>query len=77
LRRLAAAAKHARAIGLEVAAGHGLTQANLSAVVRLPEIVELNIGHAVVADAIFAGLRETTKAYRAAIADALGARIAP
>jgi pyridoxine 5-phosphate synthase len=77
LRRLATAAKHARAIGLEVAAGHGLTQANLSAVVRLPEIIELNIGHAVVADAIFAGLRETTKAYRAAIADGLRARIAP
>jgi len=75
LPRLAAAAKHAHALGLEVAAGHGLTQANLSAVVALPEIVELNIGHAVIADAIFAGLRETTKAYRAAIARGLSARL--
>jgi pyridoxine 5-phosphate synthase len=77
LQRLAAAAKHARALGLEVAAGHGLTQTNLSDVVALPEIVELNIGHAVVSDAIFAGLREATKAYRRAIARGLRARIVP
>jgi pyridoxine 5-phosphate synthase len=67
LGRLAEAAALAHALGLEVAAGHGLTQANVPALVALPEIVELNIGHAVVADALFSGLRETTQAYRDAI----------
>jgi pyridoxine 5-phosphate synthase len=67
LERLAYAAKRARACGLEVAAGHGLTQLNLPALVVLPELVELNIGHAVVSDAVFVGLAEAVRAYRRAI----------
>lgn len=67
LRRLGEAARHAHAIGLEVAAGHGLTQENVVALVRIPEIVELNIGHAVVADAIFVGMRGAVLAMRRAI----------
>ena len=47
----AGAQRSARALGLEVAAGHGLTQENVPALVAIPEIVELNIGHAVVSDA--------------------------
>ncbi len=65
--RLAEAARRARAAGLEVAAGHGLTQDNLGAIVALPDIVELNIGHAVVSDAIFLGLSGAVRAYRDAI----------
>jgi len=67
LARLAAAAIRGHAIGLEVAAGHGLTTANVPALVRIPEIVELNIGHAVIADAVFAGLPAAVKAMLRAI----------
>jgi pyridoxine 5-phosphate synthase len=67
LARLAAGAKRAHALGMEVAAGHGLTQENVPAVVGIPEIVELNIGHAVVADAVFLGLGAAVGAYHAAI----------
>ncbi|MBV9945227.1 MAG: pyridoxine 5'-phosphate synthase [Myxococcales bacterium] len=65
--RIAAGAARARALGMEVAAGHGLTQQNVPAVVAIPEIVELNIGHAVVADAVLVGLGEAVRAFRAAI----------
>ena len=65
--RLAAAAAHARALGLEVAAGHGLTTRNVTALVSIPEIVELNIGHAVIADAVFLSLSGAVKAMLEAI----------
>lgn len=67
LRRLGEGARHAHQAGLEVAAGHGLTQENVPLLVRIPEIVELNIGHAVVADALFVGLRGAVLAMRRAI----------
>ena len=67
LERLAEAARAGRAIGLEVAAGHGLTRANVGALMRIPEIVELNIGHAVIADAIFLSLAGAVRGMRAAI----------
>ncbi len=67
LARLADGARRAHAMGLEVAAGHGLTQDNVPALVAIPEIVELNIGHAVIADAVFVGIAEAVKAYRTAI----------
>lgn len=51
-------AKRAADLGLIVHAGHGLTVANTPAIVAIPEIVELNIGHAIVADAVFRGLRQ-------------------
>jgi pyridoxine 5-phosphate synthase len=75
LERLAAGAKRARGLGLEVAAGHGLTQENVPALVAIPEIVELNIGHAVVADAVFVGMAAATRAYRAAIARGVAGRV--
>jgi pyridoxine 5-phosphate synthase len=67
LDRLAAAAKRGRELGLEIAAGHGLTTKNVVALVAIPEIVELNIGHATVADAIFVGLPAAVRAMLAAI----------
>jgi len=57
LDRLAAATGQAISLGLEVAAGHGLTHHNLGALVsRVPEIVEYNIGHSIIGRAIFVGL---------------------
>jgi pyridoxine 5-phosphate synthase len=67
IERLAAGARQAHGLGLEVAAGHGLTQDNVPAVVAIPEVVELNIGHAVVADAVFLGMPAAVRAYQAAI----------
>jgi pyridoxine 5-phosphate synthase len=67
LERLRSAARHAHALGLEVAAGHGLTRHNVAAVAAIDEVAELNIGHAVVADAIFRGLGGAVRDYRAAI----------
>lgn len=56
LERLVAAAKHADDIGLVVNAGHGLHYGNVTAIARIEQIVELNIGHAIVSRAIFDGL---------------------
>jgi pyridoxine 5-phosphate synthase len=62
--RLAEAARGASALGLEVHAGHGLTYLTAGAIARLPEIVELNIGHFMMGEAIFVGLDETIKRMR-------------
>jgi len=56
LHRLAQAAQHASAAGLIVNAGHGLDYHNVQPVAALPQLVELNIGHAIVARAVFTGL---------------------
>jgi pyridoxine 5-phosphate synthase len=56
LSRLQHAAAVAAAAGLEVHAGHGLTFNTVAAVARIPQIVELNIGHFLVGEAIFTGL---------------------
>jgi len=56
LARLKRAAAAAAAAGLEVHAGHGLTFNTVAAVARIPEVVELNIGHFLVGEAIFSGL---------------------
>jgi pyridoxine 5-phosphate synthase len=56
LARVAAAAERAHAAGLDVLAGHGLNYVNVTPIVRLPHIVELNIGHAVIARAALVGL---------------------
>ncbi|MCK6505121.1 pyridoxine 5'-phosphate synthase [Myxococcota bacterium] len=57
LLRLQHAARRAAAAGLEVAAGHGLTHHNLPAMVaQVPEVVEYNIGHSIIARAVFTGL---------------------
>ena len=54
--RLRSAARQAAALGLTVHAGHGLDYHNVEPVAALPDIVELNIGHAIVARAVFDGL---------------------
>jgi pyridoxine 5-phosphate synthase len=57
----------AKSLGLEVHAGHGLDYATAETIAALPQIVELNIGHFLVGEAVFAGLSETVKQMRAAM----------
>jgi len=54
--RIAAAAAHAAQAGIEPHAGHGLTFDNVAAIAAIPELVELNIGHFLIGEAIFDGL---------------------
>ena len=56
LERIRTAAEHAHAHGLQVNAGHGLNYHNVQPIVAIPNIVELNIGHAIIAESIFLGL---------------------
>ena len=70
LERLSAAAEEGVAAGLHVAAGHGLDYPNVSPVAEIPGIEELNIGHALIARAVFVGL---DRAVRDMLAKILGA----
>jgi pyridoxine 5-phosphate synthase len=67
LGRLVEAARLAHGLGLEVAAGHGLTRHNLGPVVAIPEVGEVNIGHAVISDAVLFGLDRAVRDLRAAV----------
>jgi pyridoxine 5-phosphate synthase len=67
LRRLREAAELATQYGLNVAAGHGLTYRNVGAVAEIKLITEFNIGHNIIARAIFVGLDEAVREMRAAI----------
>ena len=61
LERLRAAAAHAHGLGLVVNAGHGLHYHNVQPIAAIPELAELNIGHAIIARAVFAGLPEAVR----------------
>jgi pyridoxine 5-phosphate synthase len=65
---LAIGAGLAASLGLRVAAGHGLTTDNVGAIARIPEVMELNIGHAIVSDAVVVGMAAAVRAMRRAIA---------
>lgn len=54
-------ATHAASRGLQVNGGHGLTLANVAPIAALPQIVELNIGHSIVARAMTAGIEQATR----------------
>jgi pyridoxine 5-phosphate synthase len=58
LQRIISASHYGHGRGLIINAGHGLHYENVAAIARIPEVVELNIGHAIVARAVFDGLRE-------------------
>ena len=58
--RIKTMATYAHSIGLQVNAGHGLTMENTALIAKLPEVVELNIGHSIIARAVFVGLAEAT-----------------
>jgi pyridoxine 5-phosphate synthase len=66
-RRIVGGARLARSLGLEVHAGHGLDYASAEAIASLPEIVELNIGHFIVGEAVLVGLAESIRKMRAAM----------
>ncbi len=61
LQRLVDAANQAHAAGLKVNAGHGLNYQNLGTLLRVPHLVELNIGHSIMSRALFAGVRAAVK----------------
>ncbi len=65
LERLRRAARHGVARRLEVHAGHGLNYRNVGAVAAIAEITELNIGHAIIAQAVFDGLGSAVREMRA------------
>jgi len=67
LTRLRSAARLASAAGLQVNAGHGLRLDNVKPVAAIPEIVELNIGHSIVARAVFVGMEGAVREMRAAL----------
>jgi len=80
LARIRRAAAHAASIGLECHAGHGLGFDTVGPIAAVPEIVELNIGHFLIGEAIFGGLDSAIKRMRAlmdkARAEALDGRSA-
>ncbi|HSJ26413.1 MAG TPA: pyridoxine 5'-phosphate synthase [Longimicrobiales bacterium] len=65
LQRLAQAASHARAAGLDVHAGHGLTYENVSAVAAIAAIEELNIGHSIISRAVLTGMEAAVREMKA------------
>ena len=67
--RYAEAASAAQEYGLGVNAGHDLNLDNLSDFIRIPGILEVSIGHALISDALRYGLEETVRRYLACIHD--------
>ncbi len=61
LQELKNAAKFAKSLGLEVAAGHGLNYQNVTAITQIDEITELNIGQSIIARSVFSGLENAIK----------------
>ncbi len=68
LARLRSAATLGRSLGVRVHAGHGLNLRNVGPVARLPEVEELNIGHALVGRALFVGFTAAVAEMKAAVA---------
>ncbi|MDX8402169.1 MAG: pyridoxine 5'-phosphate synthase [Mariprofundaceae bacterium] len=67
------AARLAADLGLVVHAGHGLTLANTPSIAAIPEIQGLNIGHAIIADAVFKGLKQAVADFKAVMRREQGA----
>jgi pyridoxine 5-phosphate synthase len=65
--RIVAATNQAASLGLEVHAGHGLDFATAETISALPQIVELNIGHFLVGEAVFVGLEQSVRTFKAAM----------
>jgi len=61
LERINSSANHAQAIGLEVAAGHGLNYQNVTLMTSIEAITELNIGQSIIARSVFSGLASAVK----------------
>ena len=69
------AAEFASGLGLEVHAGHGLTFQNVQPIAAIPQIVELNIGHFIIGEALFMGLAESVKEMKKLMTDARTGRL--
>ena len=65
--RLKNSANYAKKLGLEVHAGHGLTYKSAMAVSRIDQIVEFNIGHSLIAESLFIGLKNTIRKFKKVI----------
>lgn len=72
LDELRRAAAHARALGLAVHAGHGLTYGNVTPVAAIAEIEELNIGHSIIGRAVLVGLERAVQEMLQALSGARG-----
>ena len=72
--RIRKAVAYGRSIGLTVNAGHGLTYHNVQPIAALPGIHELNIGHAIVAQALFVGWKEAVSEMKRLMVDAAAGR---
>ncbi|MDD1782921.1 pyridoxine 5'-phosphate synthase [Enterovibrio sp. ZSDZ35] len=70
LKKIAAAASYAHDLGIKVNAGHGLTYHNVTPIAKIPEIYELNIGHAIIGRAVFDGLPKAVADMKAIMQDA-------
>jgi pyridoxine 5-phosphate synthase len=77
LKRLHTASEHAIYQGLELHAGHGLTFETVGAIVTLPEVKELNIGHFMMGEALFCGLTAVLYEMRRRMDEALSVHYAP
>jgi pyridoxine 5-phosphate synthase len=75
LERLQKAAFEAAKLGLEVHAGHGITYKSVGALAAIPEIVELNIGHFIIGEAVFVGLENAVRNMRALMSQARNPKI--
>jgi pyridoxine 5-phosphate synthase len=61
LHKIVAGARLAKRLGLEVHGGHGLDYENVQAIAGIPEIVELNIGHSIIARAVIVGIQQAVR----------------
>ncbi|MHB1667497.1 pyridoxine 5'-phosphate synthase [Thiomonas sp.] len=76
LERLQQGMAAARALGLQTHAGHGLTLSSTGSIAAMPEVSELHIGHALVGHALFVGMEQSVRNFKAAIVRASLARAA-
>jgi pyridoxine 5-phosphate synthase len=67
---IADAAVLARKMGLEVHGGHGLNYDNVLPIAKIPDMVELNIGHSIIARAIFVGVAQAVREMKELLAKA-------
>jgi pyridoxine 5-phosphate synthase len=72
LERVAEAAAHAHELGLTVHAGHGLHYRNVQPIAAIREIVELNIGHAIIAQSVFDGIESAVSEMKRLMNEARG-----
>ncbi len=61
LKKIVSAVEQAKSLGLKVNAGHGLNYQNVRHIAQIPDIEELNIGHGIIARAVFTGLEEAVR----------------